>query len=348
MYKLKIGLDVSPLANGHKVRGVGNYVKHLRDGLLDNSKIDLIEFIDIVPSDVDIVHYPFFSLKERTLPFRNKKPTVVTIHDVIPLIYPKEYPFGMKAKLNLFFQKKTLSWVDSVIVNSNCTKDDVNKYLNYPKEKIHITSLGFDSRYKKISDKNLLSNVNNKYKLPKTFALYVGDVNWNKNLSNMAEACIKADIPLVLVGKGFENKTTLNHPEQLPYKIFLEKYGNNPKILILGYIEDSELVAIYNLASVFLLVSFYEGFGLPILEAQSCGVPVITSKVSSLPEVAGQGALFVDPKDITEIEKKITEVLNNSILREKLVEQGNANLKRFSWNKCIQETIKVYETITNP
>lgn len=344
---IKVAFNSFPLNCGHKTRGIGTYTRNLLEGLKQHEEIQVQEFLEIKEvRNADIVHYPYFDLFQKTLPLNKKFSTIVTIHDVTPLIFPEHYPPGIKGSLNNLYQKISLRNIAAVITDSKSSQKDISQYLGVPLSKIYPVHLSPGKHFKKIKDQKVLQGINVKYKLPHKFVLYTGSVNWNKNILNMAQATINANVDLVLVGKDFEKQENLNHPEMRSYKQFLEKFSENPKIHRLGFLPDDDLVAVMNAATVLLLPSFYEGFGLTILEAQICGTPAITSNMSSMPEVAGEGAVLIDPNSIEEITKAISEVLESDSKRAKLSELGMKNVLNFSWEKTAQETIQVYEKIT--
>lgn len=346
---MKIGFDITPLGDGNKGRGVGNYVVNLLNSLKAADKHEIIEFNRTsMKFDVDLIHYPYFDLFKNTLAIFRTKPTVVTIHDVTPLVFSKHYPSGIKGRINLKLQKIALKSVSAVITDSEASKKDINKYLTYPEDKIHVVYLASSGDFKKIDDSKKLSEVKSRFNLPDKFALYVGNVNWNKNILNLTEAALESDIDIVLVGKGFKS-SDLDHPELRSLREFNQMFADNPKVHILDQLNKTEdLVCVYNLASMTLFPSYYEGFGLPILESQSCGTPVITSNISSMPEVAGDSAILVNPNSVEEISHAINMILNDKEQRAKLVKEGYENIKRFSWSKAAQETIKVYEKVFKP
>lgn len=345
---MKIAFCASPLINGHNVRGIGVYTKSLLEYLKKIQGLQIQEFSDISEiKDADVIHYPFFDLFQKTLSIKNKIPTVVTIHDVIPLEFSDHYPVGMKGSVNKFLQKKALKRIAAVITDSQYSKKSIVKHLGISENKIFSIPLAPVGYFHKIDDKKRLEKIKTKYNLPAKFVLFTGNVNWNKNLLNISEAALNAKIDLVLIGKSFEERNNLDHPEMKSFKQFLKKFSSNPKIRILGFIENEDLVAITNLAEILLLPSFAEGFGLPILDAQICGTPVITSNISSMPEVAGRGALLVNPDSIEDISRAILRILNNHEIREELIKEGYKNVNRFSWEKTAKETVKVYDKISN-
>jgi glycosyltransferase involved in cell wall biosynthesis len=346
---MKIAFCTSPLSNSHSVRGIGMYTKNLLESLKQLPDLQIQEFSNISEiKEADIIHYPFFDLFEKSLPNQKRIPTVVTIHDVIPLVYPESYPLGIKGLFNNFLQKMSLKNVAAIITDSQSSKEEIIKYLKMPENKIFPIALAPAKKFYRISDNKILEGIKVKYSLPQKFVLFTGNVNWNKNLLNLTEAAIKSNIDLVLIGKSFEEKNNLDHPEMRNFKKFLEHYSVNSKVHMLGFVEDQDLVVVTNLASALLLPSFAEGFGLPILEAQICGVPVVTSNISSMPEVAGKGAILVDPNSVENISQAISKILSDGEFRKNLIEEGFRNVKKFSWGKVAQETFEVYVKILRP
>ena len=307
----KVKLISTPLHDGNSTRGVGEYTRRL---------MSMIQYQD---KDFDIVHYPFFDLFKHTLPIFKKSKTVVTIHDVIPLEYPEIYKPGIKGRLNLFLQGLALQNVDAVITDSHASINAIHKHLGVPHEKLKLVYLAAGKEFVK-------RKISKKYDLPKQFVLYIGDVNWNKNISGLIEACKKINLPLVIIGrqaKEIENMD-LNHPEL-----------SHLKSLDLDYLSDEEKIDILNLASVYCQPSFAEGFGIPVLEAMACGTQVAVSNTHSLPEIAGEAAEYFDPHDTSQMAEAIKKSLVNKF---DVITQS----KKFTWEKTALETIKVYESIS--
>lgn len=336
----------SPENDLNKTRGIGFYTKNLIESLSKLSLVDISFFSNYSKlKNIDLVHYPYFDFFKISLPFSKRFPIVITIHDVIPLIFPQHYPPGIKGKIKHNIQKFLVNKIDAVITDSESSKKDVEKYLGINNEKIHVIYLAPGLEFKKINDEKRLLKTKKKYDLPYEYILYAGNVNWNKNLLNMVESVLLENKNLVLVGKSFEQKESLNHPELRDYKKFLEKYADNEKIKILGYVETDELVDIYNLSKCVIFASFYEGFGLPILEAQACEVPVITSNVASMPEVAGKGAILVQPEKVEDLRKAIKTIFSDKKYVNELIKAGKENLKRFTWDKTAANTLEVYKNV---
>ncbi len=332
----KIGFITSPITSGHAVRGIGFYTKRLLPHLKSQASSHDLEIIEISdPSqltthNLQLLHYPYLDLFTHTLPIIKSTKTVVTIHDVIYLEFPDHYPPGIKGSLNLALQKLSLQSVDRVITDSYASVNSIKKHLHVPDEKLKLVYLAADPIFKKIAKPK------NKYKLPKKFVLYVGDINYNKNIPNLVLACQKADLPLVIVGQQAAKleKLDLNHPELSHLKSHYSLLTTYPQKL--GFVSDEDLVDIYNLATVYCQASFSEGFGLPVLEALACGTPVACSNRSSLPEIAGGAASYFDPTDPNQIADAIQMARPNGEI---------AQAKKLSWEKTAHDTLLVYSEL---
>lgn len=345
MNKIKVGINVRPLNDLNLVRGVGFYTKFLIEGLKVKPQIEVVELEDARQlADVDLIHYPYFDLFKVSLKLF-KVPTVVTVHDVIPLLFPKHFPPGVKGWLNLLRQRSYLKRAAKIITDSETSKLDIFKKLDISLEKIKVINLAPTLNTFPEITKKQQSEILTKFNCPKKYVVYNGGVNWNKNLLNLTLGSLRADLDLVLIGKDFEDQQPVDHPELASYRQFLAQYSNNPKVHKIGFISDEELFVIMKNSQVLLLPSYYEGFGLTILNAQKLGIPVITSNVSSMPEVAGKGALLVDPSHPSEITEAIFKILSDHRLRAEIIEQGFQNVKNFSWDKTVDETIKLYQEI---
>lgn len=344
---MRVGIDISAMHSFSKSRGIGSYAFNLVDSLNKYTDIEalLIEGVKSRKS-VDLIHYPFFDFFNLTLPLIKSKPTVVTVHDIIPIIFPEHYPPGQKGEIKKRIQLLSLKGARAIVTDSSSSRKDIVQFLGLNQEKIFNIPLAPGPGFKVIPPSSL-GKIKEKFSLPDKFCLFIGSVNWNKNIVSMVNSCIKNKIEIVLVGGDFENKGNLDHPELKTYKEFIEKFSSDRMVKILGRIENQELVSIINLASATLLPSFYEGFGLPILESQACGTPVITSRTSSMPEVAGDGAFFVDPYSEEEMSFAVKRVMEDRALRDTLVERGLKNSKKYSWEKTALNTANVYKGILN-
>lgn len=353
---MKIAINILPLKTGHKDRGIGFYTSNLLENLKRDPEIDVQEFTGISEvKQADIVHYSWFDFFFHTLPLRKKFRTIVTIHDVIPLLFPKHYPTGLRGKCNFILQKLALKSCDHIITDSNSSKKDISKYLKVNENKISVIYLAANEKFRVQNDTNLI-HIKRKYKLPGRFLLYVGDANWVKNLPFLITSFHKisgkkefSDLKLVLIGGVFLKKVeNIDHPEleslkfvnRLIKELYLEE-----KVLRMGDLDLEELISFYNLATVYIQPSLYEGFGLPILEAMSCGVPVVSSIRGSLPEVGGEAVVYFDPENDHQFRSIIEEILENKSLRDKLSGLSLKQAEKFSWERVVMQTKQVYSNI---
>jgi len=347
---MKVAFDISPLKSGHQFRGVGNYTKNLFDSLaslrISNFSVEPLAE-DKIPSDVDVVHYPYFDLFSLSLPFIKSKPTVVTIHDVIPLIFPKYFPAGLRGRIKYLIQKKSLASCSAAITDSEVSKKDIIKYLDFPAEKIHVVHLAPGSEFKRLK-LTKEDDLRKKYQLPEKFVLYVGDINWNKNVPGLVRACDNLDVSLIIVGRQAAQKAdNVNHIENQDLVWLQKQAEGNRRIVLMGFVSGGELAKIYNLASVYCQPSFYEGFGLPVLEAMACGCPVVASQGGSLPEISGGAALEFDHQNTEDgLIRSLEKVMSNKAFREKLINRGLVWVKKFSWSKTALATYQVYDQIS--
>jgi len=346
---MKVAIDISPLKSAHQFRGIGVYTKRLVEAL-KKSKVADLEVVLVekgeIPKDCHLIHYPYFDLFFMTLPLMRKRKTVVTIHDTTPLVFPEHFPPGVKGKLRFGAQKMVLKTVNGVITDSRNSKKDIVKYLGYPKEKIYVVPLAAADIFKLVDDTKKMEKVRKKYRLPRQFILYIGDVNYHKNILSLVKACKSIKLPLVIAGKQAAQKTfDENHVENQPLVQLIKLYGKDPEVIRLGFVPDEDLVIICNLATVYCQPSFYEGFGLPVLEAMACGTPVVTSKKASLSEVTGKAAVFINPYDINDIVNGLTVAIEDEGLREDLIDRGLKQVKKFSWEKTANETYKIYQKV---
>ncbi len=345
---MHVAIDITPLHTGHKDRGVGTYTKLLIEALQKYERKHSYSFFtrgQKVSDSVDLVHYPYFDPFFLTLPLLKPKPTVVTVHDLIPLVFPDKFPSGIKGFLKWQLQKFSLKSAKRIIAVSEQSKMDIHQFGRFPNDSIDVILSAPAPIFEVMPNKKKLEKMKRKYKLPDRFVLYVGDVNWNKNIIGMLKAfsivkSLKSKVTLVLAGKAFNDRslTEVKEINDLIHSLKITK-----DVRKLGFVPDVDLVGIYNLATVYVQPSFYEGFGLPVLEAMACGCPVVCSYASSLKEIGGP-AISVDPNDFNNIASGIIDVLNlTDDERIKLQRDGLAWAKRFHWKIVAAQTVASYE-----
>jgi len=285
---LKILIDSGPLSTGDSIRGIGVYTRELTTALSKIDNKDEIKIKDVFNENLnnyDVIHFTRFNPFKISVPFTKPLKTkfVLTIYDLIPLIYPTHYPPGIKGfitwQINKYLIKKN---VDTIITISETSKKDICRFIGVSPKKVSVVYLAPREIFKKISNTSLLHSIKIKYKLPQKFALYVGDVNYNKNIIGLINEANKLKLPLVIAGKkAIEvEKMDLNHPELVHLKEV-----NWKNTIRIGFVPDEDLVKIYNLAEVYLQMSLYEGFGLPLVEAKACGTKILYSKTQAFVEI---------------------------------------------------------------
>jgi len=268
---------------------------------------------------------------------------IVTVHDLCHLINSKwfhpveSYPFKIVIT-------KTVQRVDRIIAVSESTKRDLIEYLGVKSEKVEVIYEGVDEIFRVVEDREKIEEVKRRYGISKRYILTVGTIEPKKNhirLLNVFKRIRekREDYQLVICGKyGWKTERFLERLSGLPD--FIRK-----DIIITEYVRYEDLPLLYNGCDIFIYPSLYEGFGLPIVEAMRCGVPVITSNISSMPEVAGDGAILVNPEDEEEIGNAIIRLIEDRELREELKKKGLERSKMFSWEKTAIETLKVYKEL---
>lgn len=345
--QLTVVLDTLPLGTGHAARGIGSYTRNLLQELEDMDDIAVVKSSEeTMPKSIDLVHYPFFDLFYDTLPVIKKQKTIVTIHDVIPLLYPEYYKPGVKGSLRLKKQKVALKNVSAVLTDSESSKKDINTHLGVPKEKIHVIYLAANPALEPQSE-YAVTKVRKKYSIPKQYILYVGDINYNKNIPQLIKTLkyLPENIHLVCVGKNF-------FPQPIPewqwveQQIALSNVKERVHFLTEILVDATdELSALYSGAIAYVQPSLYEGFGLPLLEAMRCKVPVVSSNRSSLLEVGDKYAIMVEPEaeKFAEAIETIKEWPDSA--REKWVSSAFEWQSKFTWKKTAQATKKVYQQV---
>jgi glycosyltransferase involved in cell wall biosynthesis len=286
---------------------------------------------------VDLIFNPKFSV-----PLSMKCRTIMVLHGSEWFVYPKNYKLldriYVRIMMPLYCKKASF-----LISNSDLSKRDFVNIVGVSEDKIKTIYFGVDPRFRHIDDDIFLKKAREKYQLPEKFILFVGKIYPGKNFGNLIRAFSKihTSLPQKIVVAG--------HPRHNYQKEYasIEKLGLQEKILFSGWVPHEDLVAFYNLADLFILPSFYDSFGIPVLEAMACGCPVIASKTGALPEIAGGAALLIDPHNPDEIAGAIRKVLIEDELRKELIEKGMSRAKAFSWEKCARETLTVFESLND-
>lgn len=371
---MKIGFDVSILAKD--LSGIGQYVSHMIQNMMhieDSKQHDFYLFTHdelklplTLPDNWHLVFYGgpkhkqmrYLTRMHRYLKqhgidiFVGTRPCLplfrpgntqyaVVVHDLIPLFMPQYFTKSFSLRFKLF-TKICRRNSDTFIAVSEATRRDIRTYMNVPDDKIHVIYEGASTSIRPMDDCPEMADTMAKYHIDAPYLLCLATVEPRKNMLRTIQAyeqCLSGDFPYKLVivgGRGWNNGDIYEYVQQ---------HGNlKDHVIFTGYATDEEVTHIYANASLFVYASLYEGFGLPVLEAMQSGVPVITSDVSSLPEVAGDACLLIDPYNVEQIRDAIMQVISSPELQQQMIQDGLQQARKFSWEKCAAET---YQLITS-
>jgi glycosyltransferase involved in cell wall biosynthesis len=376
MKYMRIGYDGRSFASEQRT-GIGQYAVHLLESLRGcAASHDLRVFVPshrgrtgpnpveirtvrtIVPSDIredrfyrlwldlylpmrvrfdriDLFHGPSY-----VVPKSRRARTVVTIHDLAHERNP-EWGQGCSPEFSKRVMQSVVS-ADAVIAVSHTTKKDVVDIYPVNPEKVTVIYEGVDSGYRSIDNRDLLEGFRKRYGLPERFVLSVSSLHPRKNIGGLLRcfSMLKKEtgLPhsLVITGKDYGGFDLAGE---------VERMGLADRFLFLHYVPSEELPMLYNAAEIFVFPSFYEGFGLPPLEAMACGVPVAASRAGSLPEVLGDAALYFDPRDPQDMAARLAEMLRSESERERMRERGMRRAKGYRWSECARKTLSLYEKL---
>ena len=282
----------------------------------------------------DVYHQPNY------IPHAFNGKTITTVHDMSYRVFPQYHPRRRVILLRAF--EGRLRRLDRIITDSKYSRRQIVEMLRVPEERVTVTYLGAGSQYQPMSisqDKKI--ELQSRYGLHEQFLLYVGTIEPRKNLERLITAFHLyrqeepgSEVKLVLAGgKGWLNEDIFARVHTL----HLEQ-----DVIFTGYVHNEDLPPLYNMALAFVYPSLYEGFGLPPLEAMSCGTPVISSNTSSIPEVVGDAGILIDPYQVNDLADAIYRVAGSGALREKMSSMGLERARRFSWKQCAIDTLQVY------
>lgn len=291
--------------------------------------------------NVDLYHVPQNGIG---LPQTKNSVYVATVHDLIPYIMPETVGRGYLTKF-ISQMPAIIPSLDMIITVSEWSKKDIMRIFDVPEEKIYVTPLAASDIFKP-QDKNTAAEfLKQKYNIQDNMILYLGGFSPRKNVKSILVAFsmirknLSKDIKIVIIGSAKDE-------HQFLYKL-AQSLNIEDNVIFTGYVPYEDLPFFYNTCDVFVYPSLYEGFGLPVLEAMCCGTPTITSNVSSIPEVAGDGALLINPFDAEELAHAMENVLEDDSLKADLVSRGFKRASLFDWKKTASETLKVYEAACN-
>ncbi|MDD4953548.1 MAG: glycosyltransferase family 1 protein [Candidatus Omnitrophica bacterium] len=284
---------------------------------------------------IDVMHFPAY-----TCPFVKVKNSVVTVHDLVHKVNPRWFSLRELILIGLPITI-AIRKAAKIIAVSESTKRDIMKFYGVKEDKIAVTLEAADSTFRPINDQAALEDIRSKYKLGINFILYVGVLFKRRNIQRLIEAFLlmqkDKELPgyqLVIAGPG---------KDYFDLQGLLDRYKLRDRVSYLGYVDQQDLPLLYNAASFFVYPSLYEGFGLPVLEAMSCGKAVITSNVSSLPEITGEAGILIDPYSTEELYQAMRRLGQDNGLRERLGDLALERSRNFSWEKMARQTLEVYQ-----
>lgn len=359
---IKIGIDIQSIEG--KITGLGVYTKNLTRYLAEHENEHFcFEFFKTQEKSdfntfrrwrwenielprrarrecVDVLHVPAFAP-----PATKGCKVVVTVHDLIGILFPNQ--LGLPSRL---YWGKWLPFciqrADAIIADSENTKKDIVQTLRIPESKIRVIYPSGHENFSVSIPSGAIRSVKNKFKIQEKYFLFVGTIEPRKNLARVVEAFMTflktnhtPQFQLVVVGsQEFAHGRFFRTLDKQFHKA-------SEKVVFTDYVPQEELNALYCGSIALLYPSLYEGFGIPILEAMASGTPVITSTITSVPEVAGDAAYLVDPFNVQALANAMSNLVADSNLRSQLIEKGFERIKKFSWHKTAQETIQVYESL---
>ncbi len=293
--------------------------------------------VQLFTGRLDLFHSPDFVLP----PVNGRIPTLLTIHDLSFLKYPETFPPQLVGFLKLVVPR-SIERATHIVADSEATKHDLSELWHVPSDKVTVLYSGVNERFQPITDVKKITAVRAKYNLGDApYVLSVGTIQPRKNYQMLIQAFKKVaqQHPHSLIisgGKGWLYDDMMAE---------IDKQELNGRVRFIGFVDDADLPTLYSAATLFAFPSLYEGFGLPLLEAMGCGVPVITSNASSLPEVVGETAVQLSPHHPQQWTNALLELIDDPTRRTQLVAQGFRQVRQFSWTRAAYQLLSLYQTL---
>jgi glycosyltransferase involved in cell wall biosynthesis len=289
-------------------------------------------------ANIDVLHSPYW-----TNPLWSPWPTVVTVHDVIQLVLP-EYQLLARQRVYFGLVTRALRKATAIITVSECARQDLIRTVGIPPERVVVVENAVPASLRPITDEAQRAAVRARYGLGERFVLYLGANDLRKNLGRLIRAYaalperLRATHQLVIAGRQWPH----DHPLYPDPRKVVQELGLGDRIVFTGGVPEEDKATLLSAATVFAFPSLYEGFGLPVLEAMACGTPVLTANTSSLPEVAGDAAVLVDPADTAAISEGLGALLDSPERRQELARRGIERAAGYRWSRVAERTIEVY------
>jgi glycosyltransferase involved in cell wall biosynthesis len=339
----------------YKLFGCFNFVRDINVGDLERFPFPVkysmipckLVYLRIISKALPVsYHYIMGQKAEINLFFTYKIPrvryngiTICTIHDLIPLKVPQECKqIEIDYRNDIMY---AMEYSDHLITVSEASKKDIISEFNFPEDRITVIPNGVDfDFFNQVVDDSTLYAIREKYKLPKKFILYFGNIRKHKNVGSLIKA-------YSLLGKDIRDEVSLviTQGNDELYQL-VEELKLEGQVYFTTFIDDADTPAIYKLALVMVFLSLYEGFGLPIIESMAAGTPVITSNISSMPEIAGNAAVLVNPLKLDEISDSLQKIIRDSDFRNQLINLGTENAKKYSWDQSGEKLIDLFTMLS--
>ena len=373
---MQLGYGVTVLSRGlsqNSVDGIGTYTKELfnRLSIMESIEITPLSFNTPIPDELvsneaitlgsfpkralcsSVTSFPFLGSRhirgkvdlvhatDHLIPKLRKTPVVATIMDAIPLSHPEWVSYSYRDLRNAIWRKSG-QWAEHIITISEYSKSEIITHFGVAEDKITVIPLAVDKEWFSIIPSQKLAEVSKRLKLPEHFCVFVGTLQPRKNVRRVIEAhqalptAVRAEFPLIIVGREGWSSDVVDGLRN-------GRYGDHVRWL--QYLDRKDLHAVVSLATMLVFPSLYEGFGLPILEAMATNTPVITSNTTSLPDVAADAALLIDPLDVADISEAMLKVIEDGVLAGMLRAKGLARAQQFTWDETAKLTVEVYQNI---
>tara|TARA_B110000259_G_C13996293_1_gene394526 strand:- start:235 stop:1347 length:1113 start_codon:yes stop_codon:yes gene_type:complete len=370
---MKVGLGTTVLIKGKSsghMDGIAIYTKHLLEHLpaagvevkrfgfikkqLDTNVISLGSFVpqtvmstltgsSFYSSRKVLKNVRLFHATDHLIPKFSKIPVIATIMDPIPLAHPEWVKSRYRGVKNVLY-KRMGQWADHVITISEFSAQEIHEHFSIPREKISVTPLGVDEQcFNRVSNQKK-DEVLDRYNLPSEYFVFIGTLQPRKNVTRLLNAFlhlpdkIQRKHPLVIIGRmGWDCEDLVGQ---------LNKLKISKLVFWLDYVPFADKYALLQASLAMVFPSLYEGFGLPVLEAFASDIPVITSNVTSLPEVAADAAILIDPYSVDDISHAMLTIATDKILHKKLCRLGRQRVKNFSWLKTAEKTAGIYKLMS--
>ncbi|MCY6355524.1 glycosyltransferase family 4 protein [Clostridium sp. ZS2-4] len=290
--------------------------------------------------DIDLYHVPQNGIG---LPKTKACPFVITLHDIIPYKMPETVG---EQYLKIFTKEipRIIPMCDGIITVSHYSKQDIVNYFNFPPEKIFVTHLANEDIYKPLNKHTCKEFIKKTYAIEDDYILYVGGFSPRKNIVGLIDAFSK----LISKSKNTKIKLVIAGSKGKSYSKYKKKAEDlriENNVIFPGFIPLEHMPILYNASKIFVYPSLYEGFGLPPIEAMACGIPIIASNLTSIPEVVGDAAMLINPYDIEELSNAMYYIIENKTLENQLIKKSLLRSSHFNWIKTAEKTKKAYESI---